>query len=403
MEVRVEYYENKTNSKDEYMEGTNGNPIPEYIEAFITHEDLDCDKVSPLQFLTSLRMRGLCHPIIQHPYFVNLAKGTLPNVPLALLDFALQKMKLCEHFHGTTNDHIESGCTTIIPSTGDNVSDPLSRLVHLDQMRSAPAGVAHDVLLKRFLAELEREVEEPLIELVTHKLTRTKNLGPRLSEICRLGNIPFVIGVLCCKVPPVISEIYKLIIEAIENNTNLPLRAYFFFRYCIEVESVLLGVLERLAEENLTSSQTRIDAAKGYWASLNIVFTYFMEMYDRSSQFPPKRTLSTMEYLTTRLYRPLTQEIVYEEDEASEETDSESNFEASLAQKGCEQAPSSYCSMSPSSENSNELDDDYANLSLPRNILDVESEYRKASAVMKLYYGEEAPLEEDLRRLSLNV
>jgi hypothetical protein len=391
--TQVGYYRNKADSRHE-EKIANNDQIPKYLEALLTPQDLHCDSVTPILFLSNLRLRGLRHPTARHPFFVGMANGTLPNVPMSLLDFSIQKLRLCEHFHAHTCDQMKDGCATIVSTSEDREADPLSRLVHLDQMRSAPAGTAHHDMLKRFKEELEREVDESSVEFVTHKLPRLKNLGPRLSEVCKLGNVPFVVGALCCKVNPVIGEIYKLIIEAIEKYTHLPPRAYFFFRYSIEVESVLLGVLERLAEEYLVSPQARIDAAKGYWASLNVVYRYFAELYERSIHFPPKRKPSSMQYLKTRVYRPLSHEIVYEADELTEHSISESDCEVTFA-------PTTNTSTDKTLQvlSCNESDD----ASLPRNVLNVEWEYQKVSPLMKRFYREESPLEEDLSRLSLNM
>eukprot|EP00871_Galdieria_phlegrea_P002461 jgi/Galph1/3215/GphlegSOOS_G1860.1 len=401
--------------------------IPEFLNLLLEKEDLNCETRGPFEFLTNLRSRGMQHPVAKHPFFISMALGKFPNVPLSLLDFAIQKTRLCEHFHGSLDDNCGKTCHRSACSN-TNTQDPLSVLVHLDQIKSAPVGVPHEALLRRFQEELARQIDPKLVDLLLSDKNRPKNLGRRLSEVCKNGNIPFAIGLLCCKVEPVIHEIYRLVIRAIERFTKLPPRAYFFFRFSIEGDSALLSMLELLANDFLVTPQARIDAAKGYWASLNIVYRYFMELYERSVRFPPAQSPScSSQFLVTKTYVPHFQEVVYEEDEMNDDSDDEheSTLKGEDSKDGRPYCKRNMTKHSPQTLSSvpviawNERKDvDFGNgdmetqsslasdsdfLVIPRQTVDTYDAYLKASSLMRSFCRDESPLEEDLWRLSIDT
>jgi pyrroloquinoline quinone (PQQ) biosynthesis protein C len=237
--------------------------------------------------MENLLTEALQHRAVKHPYLTSLRNGSFQDMNLVLKDFASEY----SHYSAWFPRYL----TAVISKTErvehrtallDNLSEESGNL-HEEDLEAIRAlgiedewvqGIPHPLLFKRFQAAMGCDTnQKPSIEV---EIWRESFLS-----LIQHGNLAVAIGAIGLGTEAIVKFIYKDIIGAIENHTDLALKDYVFFPLHTEVDDEHGKTLLRIAEEiSADNAQAYHDLRKGMIMALNLRASYWDGMMERAAQ-----------------------------------------------------------------------------------------------------------------------
>jgi len=235
--------------------------------------------------MEALVNEALNHRAVNHPYLKALANGEFENMEVVLKDFASQ--------YGFYSSWFPRYLTGVISKLEnplfrehllDNLSEESGHL-HEEDLEAIRAlgikdewvqGIPHPKLFKRFQAAMGvNSANEPGIEVEIWRESFL-SLIQNSDAVCAVGAIGL-------GTESIVKYIYKDIIHAIEQHTDLSLEEYVFFPLHTEVDDehglILLEIAEKMAADNEKSAR---ELRKGMLMALNLRATFWDNMYERT-------------------------------------------------------------------------------------------------------------------------
>lgn len=205
--------------------------------------------------MDNLLNQALQHRAVDHPYLRDLRDGKFSNMNLILKDFAKQ--------YGAYSDWFPKYLSTVIsklenPKHKEHLMENLSEEkghLHDEDIEAIKKlgikeewvqGISHCDLFERFQNALGVSPKSTIGTEVN--LWRKSFLG-LLEE----GNEATGVGAIGIGTESIVKHVYKYIIEAIENHTDLQLKDYVFFPLHTEVDDEHGLILLEIAREITTS------------------------------------------------------------------------------------------------------------------------------------------------------
>jgi pyrroloquinoline quinone (PQQ) biosynthesis protein C len=237
---------------------------------------------------------ALQHRAVHHPYLKALANGEFSDMEAVLKDFASQ--------YGFYSSWFPRYLTSVISKLEnpeyrnhllDNLSEESGHLPEED-MEAVRAlgikdewvqGIPHLQLFKRFQTAMGVKTNaKPEIEV---DLWRDSFLS-----LIQNGSAESAVGSIGLGTESIVKYIYKDIIKAIENFTQLSLEEYVFFPLHTEVDDehglILLDIAEKMAA---SGPEAELELRKGMRKALNLRAAYWDEMHDRAKAICNKEVL----------------------------------------------------------------------------------------------------------------
>eukprot|EP00871_Galdieria_phlegrea_P000068 jgi/Galph1/1061/GphlegSOOS_G5762.1 len=250
---------------------------------------LEAEVCSIEEFFDGLLKIGCSSRAAVHPYFDGMRDGTLPNVLLAITDYAIQKSKLHIHFKETKEDVPETVLPTQ-PLHGIRVETPKAApvLINLEQRSISVVNARYEELFERFIKALEREVgEEGLAVLPPVDVGRY--FGEEFGQLFESNSSLFVLGVLSIRTYPFIHTIYRRILEGLKKFTMLSPREYFFYQLGSELETPLYDYVKERLKEICKTREDRLVVVQGFARGAACQACYWDRLYKRASSFPCRK------------------------------------------------------------------------------------------------------------------
>ena len=238
---------------------------------------------------------ALNHRAVNHPYLKALANGEFENMEAVMKDFASQ--------YGFYSAWFPRYLTAVISKLEnpefrnhllDNLSEESGHLHEEDMVAVRELGiqdewvqgVPHPQLFKRFQAAMKVDTNAlPGIEV---EIWRDSFLS-----LIQGGSAVSAVGAIGLGTESIVKYIYKDIIKAIENYTDLSLEQYVFFPLHTEVDDehglILLDIAEKMASQ---SPEDERELRKGMLKALNLRAAYWDDMYERAKVLSKQKVMA---------------------------------------------------------------------------------------------------------------
>ncbi|MFN5911808.1 MAG: TenA family transcriptional regulator [Bacteroidota bacterium] len=238
---------------------------------------------------------ALNHRAVNHPYLKALANGEFENMEAVMKDFAAQ--------YGFYSAWFPRYLTAVISKLEnpefrnhllDNLSEESGHLHEEDMVAVRELGikdewvqgVPHPQLFKRFQAAMKVDANAlPGIEV---EIWRDSFLS-----LIQGGSAVSAVGAIGLGTESIVKYIYKDIIKAIENYTDLSLEQYVFFPLHTEVDDehglILLDIAEKMASQ---SPEDERELRKGMLKALNLRAAYWDDMYERAKVLSKQKVMA---------------------------------------------------------------------------------------------------------------
>ena len=235
--------------------------------------------------LDGLLEEALAHRAINHPYLEALEKGDFPDPQSAIKDFATQYLGYTSWFpryltasisrldnHAHRMHLIEN----LSEESGFLEAEELSMLNEMGIAIAWVQGIPHPELFKRFQKALD----------IDHRKTTYCDEAIIWRELFLMtisqGSAEEAIGAMGLGTEAIVKYIYRKLINAIKNHTNLTLEQYVFFELHTEVDDEHGKILLKIAEEMMTSEQAAKDIRKGMLKALSLRSMFWDALYARA-------------------------------------------------------------------------------------------------------------------------
>lgn len=248
---------------------------------------LDCPRTE--DFYDKLLSIGCRSRAADHPFFQGMRDGTLPNVLLALCDYAFQKSELHSYFkeaRGVDDDD----CTATQPLQAVRMETPKAApvLINLEQRSISVVDAKYEELFGRFLKALEREAGTEGSALFP-QVKIGRYFGEEFGKLLETENLLFLLGVLSIRTFPIVHAVYRCILEGVKKYTRLSPREYFFYQLGSELETPLYGYLKEKICAFCRTRDDRFEVSKGFAYAAACQARYWDRLYKRALSYPRSR------------------------------------------------------------------------------------------------------------------
>ena len=227
------------------------------------------------EFVEALLFDIQAHPALNHPYLVSLGSGTLPNTEEAIRDYAHQYSFYSSYFvkylDGVINtlgseDHKAELRENIESEKGNPEAVELAERPHVEIFSQFKKDVGID---------LAYESANP--PSTTALLWRDLFLQKCRSTIPGVG-----IGAIGIATENIVPHIYKYIVAAIEEHSDHPSDASFFFRLHMDCDDGHAESLIEVTTDIAKDFETREAIRFGVISSLNLRTAFWDSQYARA-------------------------------------------------------------------------------------------------------------------------
>ena len=257
---------------------------PININAQLNSDDYFCS-------MDNLLKEALQHRAVNHPYLDALRKGAFEDMSSVLKDFALEYSFYSAWFPKYLNavisklereEHRNALLDNLAEESGNLHEDDLIAIRALGIEDHWVQGIPHPQLFKRFQIAMGVQTDQsPSIEVEIWRES--------FHSLIENGNLAIAIGAIGLGTEAIVKFIYKDLIAAIKNYTDLALKDYVFFPLHTEVDDEHGKTLLRIAEElSSDNSQAFHDLRKGMLMALNLRAAYWDGMMARANSFKIK-------------------------------------------------------------------------------------------------------------------
>ncbi|EME31305.1 uncharacterized protein Gasu_15400 [Galdieria sulphuraria] len=252
---------------------------------------LECSTTE--EFYDRLLNIGCRSRAADHPYFHGMRDGTLPNVLLALCDYALQKSALHNHFKEARGCADEEYAATQ-PLRAIRMETPKAApiLINLEQRSISVVDAKYEDLFGRLLKALEREAGSEGLAMLP-QVNVGRYFGEEFGRLVESENFLFLLGVLSIRTFPVVHTVYRYILEAFKKYTRLSPREYFFYQLGSELETPLYGYLKEKICTVCKTREDRWEVSKGFAHAAACQSRYWDRLYRRALGYPRNRWKDT--------------------------------------------------------------------------------------------------------------
>ncbi len=232
------------------------------------------------EFVQSLLVDIKAHPALNHPYLVELGAGTLPDVTGAIRDYAHQYSVYSSYFVDyldgvikalTDEAHKEELLENIEEEKGDPYATDREKRPHVELF---------DEFKKQIGVDKAYELAHPAS--TTTLLWRDLFLQKCNSTIPGVG-----IGAIGIATENIVPHIYKYIVSAIEEHSDHPNDASFFFRLHMDCDEGHAESLIDVTTEIAQDIETREAIRFGVISSLNLRTAFWDSQYARALRMKP--------------------------------------------------------------------------------------------------------------------
>lgn len=243
--------------------------------------------VDAATYVDGLVQEALTHPAVRHPYLQDLAQGRVPDLWLAVQDFAQQYYGYSSHFPRFLTAlisrleqprHRAALVANLTEEAGQYTAADLAELTDLGIDPVWIEGIPHPELFQRFRQAMGvgHSGEEGLdLEVVCWR----EQLLALLSG-CSAAE---AVGALGLGTETIVPMIYAPFVAAVET-LGLPPRERVFFLLHTAVDDHHQATLREIAIDCAATAQGRIDLAKGMRKALALRHAFWSWLHQRALQ-----------------------------------------------------------------------------------------------------------------------
>lgn len=223
---------------------------------------------------------------VNHPYLTAIQHGDLPNIELAIKDFAFQYGIYSSHFTRylsavinslSNSQHQKILLENLTEEQGDthDVELPPDILASID-------GVPHTQLYHRFQEAVGVDEEYKAITQESQAATLWRD---QFLQLCQVDEC-VGIGAIGIGTEFIVSSIYQKILKGLETHSNLTMKEHVFFdlhSQCDDEHAVqMLSIAKDLAKDSTACERIEYGAR----TAINMRTVFWDAMLARAQQFP---------------------------------------------------------------------------------------------------------------------
>ncbi len=234
------------------------------------------------EFVDELCRRAKKHRVIQHPYLCRLASGQLPDVVLALQDFAFQFAFYNMHFLDYLKDVI---------SLLEDTSHKEKLTVNLREEEGIigeNAYLSHQALFSIFQESLGVDKEYRLLHQPAESAIQWQGAFTRL---CLSGHPARAVGAIGLGTDYISPDIYQSLVKSVERFTTLYDDEFAFLKIHAEPSSEHGTLMRQVTEELAGFLENRYEIEAGMWEALELRAAFFDDMLERALSMPESEHL----------------------------------------------------------------------------------------------------------------
>jgi pyrroloquinoline quinone (PQQ) biosynthesis protein C len=241
------------------------------------------------EFVVQLSNKALVSNAVKHPYLEALSIGSLPNMRLALQDFAYQYSFYSAGFVGYLKVLIDQ-----LPSQNhkdillENVAEENGNChgVELpDHVLKSIEGVPHSLLYKRFQEAIG--IDDAYRS--QHRACETAILWrAQFSHLCRLSP-ETAIGALGMGTELIVHSIYDQILSAIKQHTSITLTERVFFDLHSQCDDEHAEAMQKIAQDLAVTPEACEKIEFGTYMAINLRSMFWNKMYQRALSMPKEQ------------------------------------------------------------------------------------------------------------------
>jgi pyrroloquinoline quinone (PQQ) biosynthesis protein C len=235
--------------------------------------------------MDNLLNQALQHRAVDHPYLRALRDGKFNNMDLILKDFAVQYGAYSEWFPKylstvisklTNPKHKEHLMDNLSEEKGNLHKEDIDAIKKLGIKEEWVQGITHCALFERF----QNALGVSPVETIGHEVKIWRKSFLNLIEE---GGEETGVGAIGLGTESIVKHVYKYIIEAIENHSDLHLKDYVFFPLHTEVDDEHGLILLEIAKEMTSSGPEAMEQLKtGMFHALDLRATFWDNMMVRA-------------------------------------------------------------------------------------------------------------------------
>lgn len=236
-------------------------------------------------FIQSISAEVLNSSAVNHPYLSALREGSLPNINLALQDFAFQYGLYSSQFIRYVSVVIDNLSNTqhknILRSNLAEEQGDTHNIELPSNVLESVTGQPHTKLFRRFQTALGIHPQH-----YSKQENQTGQLwGQQFLDLCKVNEFVGV-GAVGIGTELIVSRIYNQILESLKTHTNLTMTQRVFFdlhSQCDETHAAqMLEIGEDLAQDKISCEQIEYGAKK----AIEMRIFFWDEMLNRAHNMP---------------------------------------------------------------------------------------------------------------------
>jgi len=237
-------------------------------------------------FIKNISREALNSAAVNHPYLQAIREGTLPNIDLALKDFAYQYSIYSKQFTQYLSAVIETLSNDQHKQIlKNNLSEELGDTHGVELPPNVLASVTdktHTSLYQRFQEALgvDADYGNSTPECQTALLW-----SKQLLQLCKMNECVGV-GVIGIGTELIVSKIYNQILEGLKSYTSLTMTQRVFFDLHSECDDDHAAQILLIAEDLATSPEACEQIEFGTNMAINMRVMFWDKMLERAQNFP---------------------------------------------------------------------------------------------------------------------
>ncbi len=241
------------------------------------------------QFIDHLRGEVMESAAVHHPYLTAISSGELPNLDLALRDFAFHygaySAKFTHYLSAVIERLVSHHHQQILLANLAEEQGAVSEVELPTAVMEAVADQTHVSLYRRFQAAVG--VDEHYIEQSADNVSRHQ-IGQLWSErflsLCQTNECVGV-GAIGIGTELIVSEIYKQILAGLRAHTSLTQNEHVFFDLHSECDDKHAAQILRIAQDLARDDESREQLVYGARSAVEMRVAFWDALLERAQNF----------------------------------------------------------------------------------------------------------------------
>ena len=239
-------------------------------------------QISSTDFIQALCDQALNSTAVNHPYLTAISRGDLPDIDIALKDFAFQYSLYSKNFtrfvQAVINNLSDQRHKEILQLNLDEEQGHVHDIELPDDILQSIIGQPHSNLFRRFQQSLGVDSE---YRKTAYQCQSAKLWGEQFLQLCKLNQFVGV-GAIGIGTELIVSKIYSQILQGLRNHSQVKPVDYVFFDLHSQCDDEHATQFISIAEELAIDDAAREQIEYGTRVALNMRVMFWDKMLERA-------------------------------------------------------------------------------------------------------------------------